>query len=80
MKHDNKDLDKQMKTMLAWRIPESRYKVWREVWQLFLIFFFVAVGFGLFAVGSYWACVSRWPDKTFSECMRYDIETKQIRK
>lgn len=80
MKHDNKDLDKQMKTMLAWRIPESRYKVWREVWQLFLIFFFVAVGFGLFAVGSYWACVSRWPDKSFGECMRYDIEPKKVRK
>lgn len=66
--------------MLAWRIPESRYKFWREVWQIFLIFFFVAVGFGLFALGQYWACVSRWPDKSFGECMRYDVEPKRIRK
>jgi len=74
------DLEEQMKTLMSFKIPESRYKFWREVGQLFLIFFCIAIGFGLFAAGQYWACVSRWPDKTFGECMRYDVEPKRIRK
>ena len=74
------DLEEQMRTLMSFKIPESRYKFWREVWQLFLLLFFMALGFGLFAVGQYWVCVSRWPDKTFGECMRYDVEPKRIRK
>ena len=80
MNQDDNELSEQMKTLMSFKIPESRWKFWRDVWHLFLILFFMAIGFGLFAAGQYWACVSRWPDKTFAECMKYDIEPKRFKK
>lgn len=77
---DEKDLDEQMKTLIALRMPESKLRFWRELWQLFLIIFFMALGFALFGAGQWWVCSSRWPDKTFMECMRYDIEPRKVKK
>jgi hypothetical protein len=78
---DEPELSEQMKTLIAIRMPESKLRFWRELFMLFVILFGMALGFGLFAVGQYWVCVRRWPDKTFSECMRYDVvEPKRGRK
>ena len=80
MREDDQELSEQLKTLISFKTKESSYKFLRDLWYLFLILFFMALGFGLFAAGQYWACVSRWPDKTFAECMRYDIEPKRFKK
>lgn len=74
------DLDEQMKTLIALRMPESKLRFWRELWQLFLLLLGISLGFGLLGFFQYWNCTGKNPDRTFLECMRYDLETKRIRK
>lgn len=77
---DEKDLEEQMKTLIALRMPESRVRFWRELGQMIIILLIIAlsVGSGLFF--KYWTCTGKNPEKTFMECMRYDVEPKRIRK
>ena len=72
--------DEQLKTLISFKTTPSRIKFWRDVWHLFLILFFMMLGFGLLALGQWRVCVSRWPEKSFNQCMRYEVEPRRIRK
>jgi hypothetical protein len=74
------DIEEQLRTLISMRVPESRIRFWRDLWYLFLILFFMGLGFTIFGAMQYWACHVRWPEKTFSQCMRFDIETKKGRR
>jgi hypothetical protein len=74
------DLEEQMKTLMSFKVPESRIRFWRELGQLVIILLVIAISVCAGLGFQYWTCTGKNPDRTFMQCMRYDLETKRIRK
>lgn len=74
------DLEEQMKTLMSFKVPESKFRFLRELWQMFIILLVIALSVSAGLFFQYWTCTGKNPDRTFMQCMRYDLETKRIRK
>ena len=74
------DLEEQMKTLMSFKVPESKFRFMRELGQLVIILLVIALSVCTGLGFQYWTCTGKNPDRTFMQCMRYDLETKRIRK